>query len=260
MSENAMEGKDERAHNEAEAEIVRIENERMTRRKALRKFGFTAGMAVFSMLTVDDLARVAAKKLQETEATKGIGDVLAKEFRSAGVAMANPYGGDPPPPSPYTPPPDCAQQANADEQACFDAVNAHSAAYWIWPRSYNGEITACNNTFLAAMAVCNGGGGNPYGNPYAPFDPTACQDACDQEVMRNLVGPIYDGPEGIQDLMEGCLTDNPTDPGGYAQCVKDGLVGHIPGPHVINVDTYLKCCYTFCVGNKSGTDNCTYGG
>ena len=93
MSESEMDGKDEIVNGEAEAERVRFENERMTRRKALRKFGFTAGMAVFSMLTVDDLARVASKKLQDTEATKGIGDMLAKEFRSAGVAMANPYGG-----------------------------------------------------------------------------------------------------------------------------------------------------------------------
>ena len=48
-----------------------------------------AGMAVFATLSVDDLARIAAKKLQETEATKGIGDTLAKEFRGAGVALAN---------------------------------------------------------------------------------------------------------------------------------------------------------------------------
>ena len=135
MSESEMDGKDEIVNGETEAERVRFENERMTRRRALRKFGFMAGMTVFATLSVDDLARIASKKLQDTEATKGIGDMLAKEFRSAGVAMANPYGGDPPP-NPYNPyeprpPRDCGnsdcdcwcicdEEKTACDQWCYD--------------------------------------------------------------------------------------------------------------------------------------------
>ena len=98
MIENEMEGKDGVKGGDIEARRVRFENERMTRRGALRKFGFMAGMAVFATLSVDDLARIAAKKMQDNAVTKGIGDTLAKEFQAAGVALANddlghPYGG-----------------------------------------------------------------------------------------------------------------------------------------------------------------------
>ena len=86
---------DEVVGGDGEAKRTRWENERMTRRQALRKFGFTAGMTVFAALSVDDLARLASKKLQESEVTKGIGDTLAKEFHAAGVALANPIGGAP---------------------------------------------------------------------------------------------------------------------------------------------------------------------
>lgn len=178
MNENEMDGKDENVNGETAAEIVRIENERITRRKALRKFGFTAGMAIFSVLSVDDLARVASKKLQDTEATKGIGDMLAKEFRSAGVAMANPYGGGGSggggtnPYNPYNPPLNCVEQANATARECYDYVNAH--------HDYGSPIhdyfmEGCNAEWRDRIAHCNGGGSGGGGNPYAG----TCADAQD---------------------------------------------------------------------------------
>ena len=66
-----------------------LAQEKMTRRAALRKFGMVGGMAALSLLTIDDLARVSAKKLEEHEMTKG----LAKDFKNAGVAMADSGGG-----------------------------------------------------------------------------------------------------------------------------------------------------------------------
>lgn len=41
----------------------RFEDGQMTRRAALRKFGITAGAAFFSMFMLDDLARMAARRL-----------------------------------------------------------------------------------------------------------------------------------------------------------------------------------------------------
>lgn len=60
------------------------ESGRITRRAALKRLGITAGMAVFSLLTVDDLARIAAKKLKDERMC----DSLANEFKDAGVAVA----------------------------------------------------------------------------------------------------------------------------------------------------------------------------
>ncbi len=68
---------------------TRAEQEKMTRRAALRRIGMAGGMAILGTLTIDDLARVSAKKLQENEVTRGIGESLAKEFKDAGVAIAD---------------------------------------------------------------------------------------------------------------------------------------------------------------------------
>ena len=126
-----MEGKDATVGGDIEARRVRFENERMTRRGALRKFGFMAGMAVFATLSVDDLARIAAKKMQEQEATKGIGDTLAKEFRAAGVVLAN---DDPGNPNPYLS--DCSGCTgycipDADYD-CVDCPSTCATPMWPW--------------------------------------------------------------------------------------------------------------------------------
>ena len=71
---------------------ARLESERMSRRQALRKMGVMSGVAVFALISADDLARLAATKLRENEATRGIGETLAKDLRSAGIAFANTSG------------------------------------------------------------------------------------------------------------------------------------------------------------------------
>ena len=199
MSENAMDGKDEAVNREVE----RIENERMTRRKALRKFGFTAGMAVFSVLTVDDLARIASKKLQDTEATKGIGDMLAKEFRSAGVAMANPYGGDPygnnNPSNPY---------GRTCEEVCMDVFIAcgQDAAntYGYGTPDYTAAAAicisdrdACLDDYCGGGGGPSGGGGNPYGSGCENAD--NCTDCCQQaKIARDAQCAANADPTCIQ--------------------------------------------------------------
>ena len=68
----------------------KVEQERLTRRAALRKMGYTSGIAMFSMFAVDDLARMAIKKMEQHKETKQIAETVAKEFKNSGIAMANP--------------------------------------------------------------------------------------------------------------------------------------------------------------------------
>ena len=60
------------------------DQEKLSRRAALRRIGMTSGIAFVGLLTIDDLARVASRKLEQNELTRGI----AKDFKSAGVAFA----------------------------------------------------------------------------------------------------------------------------------------------------------------------------
>ncbi len=75
------------------AEREKLEADKMTRRSALRKMGLTSG-AVFGMFfAVDDLARLAIKKLEEHRVTREIANAVAHDFRNVGIAFAGPSGG-----------------------------------------------------------------------------------------------------------------------------------------------------------------------
>ena len=69
----------------------RVEQEKMTRRAALRKLGFGAGLAAFSLLGVDDLARLVGQRMDRMAGDSKVAEQVAKEFQQAGVAFA----GDP---------------------------------------------------------------------------------------------------------------------------------------------------------------------
>lgn len=60
----------------------------MTRRAALRKFGFGAGMAALLALSSDDLARMAAAKLKQHAGDNKVANQVAQEFKNAGLAFA----------------------------------------------------------------------------------------------------------------------------------------------------------------------------
>lgn len=78
------------------AAAQRVEQERLTRRAALRKLGFGAGIAAFSLLGVDDFARMVGQRLQRNAHDNKTAMAVAKEFQSAGIASAgaaqNPSG------------------------------------------------------------------------------------------------------------------------------------------------------------------------
>ena len=67
---------------------LKFESEKMTRRAALRKLGITSSMAFFSLFAVDDLARVAIKRMRQNEATRDIAETVAREFKDSGIAFA----------------------------------------------------------------------------------------------------------------------------------------------------------------------------
>ena len=73
---------------QTETKVEQFERERLTRRAALRKIGMTTGMALFSLFAVNDLARLAIKRMEEHKETRLIAETVAKEFKDSGIAYA----------------------------------------------------------------------------------------------------------------------------------------------------------------------------
>ncbi len=73
---------------ESKKTTEQVEQERLTRRAALRKLGFGAGLSAFMLLGVDDLARMVGAKMAQMDGDNKVAGQIAKEFQSAGVAMA----------------------------------------------------------------------------------------------------------------------------------------------------------------------------
>jgi len=69
---------------------AKLEDERMSRRQALRKMGILSGVAVLALVSVDDLARLAAKQLAAHSGDSEVAGSVAKSLKSAGVAFADP--------------------------------------------------------------------------------------------------------------------------------------------------------------------------
>lgn len=73
-----------------------VEQERLTRRAALRKLGFGAGLSAFMLLGVDDLARMVGTKMAQMDGDNKVAGQIAKEFQSAGVSLADGSASGPP--------------------------------------------------------------------------------------------------------------------------------------------------------------------
>ncbi len=74
------------------ATAQRVEQEKMTRRAALRKLGFGAGFAAFALLGVDDFARMVGQRMERMAGDNKVAMQVAQEFQSAGIALASgPY-------------------------------------------------------------------------------------------------------------------------------------------------------------------------
>ncbi len=77
--------------------VEQVEQERLTRRAALRKLGFGAGLSAFMLLGVDDLARMVGKEMERRAGDNKVAGQIAKEFQSAGVSLADNSASDIPP-------------------------------------------------------------------------------------------------------------------------------------------------------------------
>lgn len=117
--------------------------EKMSRRAALRRIGMTGAMAVIGVMSIDDLARVSAKKLEEHEMTRG----LAKDFKNAGVVFAQAEGGD------YY---DCMCQCDRTHTANVAACPAYPSLLdilWMGLAGYTAACTAHNVCVIAAATT-----------------------------------------------------------------------------------------------------------
>lgn len=240
----------------ASAARKRFEQERLTRRKALRKLGMVSGIAAVGLLSIDDLARLSASKLKEYKATAEIGDSLAREFHSAGVAFATGVSSaSHPEPSPPVPP--CNSVCDAQYDACISATHAEYEGIWCGPDyvfcpSIQPKLAECEEVKDNCDSFCEGKSTGP-ADPNAPFDPTKCQDEVDDEVLRNLVGPGYDGVDGVKDhfkaAVKECAKSYIDDPSGVADCVKGKAIEILPDGSVkaIKIKQYLECAYIACL-------------
>ena len=73
--------------------LAQFEQDKLNRRAALRKIGLTTGMALFAMFGTDDLARLAARKLERYKHDSVIADAVAKDFKNIGIAFASDNNG-----------------------------------------------------------------------------------------------------------------------------------------------------------------------
>ncbi len=67
----------------------KFERERLSRRQALKKFGITSAMATFALFSVDDLARMVGKAMQQRAGDNRVVEQIAKEFQQAGIVLAD---------------------------------------------------------------------------------------------------------------------------------------------------------------------------
>jgi|GEM_PF-1193828 len=88
MPENDEQGISVRAQVPAKTALEKFEREQLTRRQALRKFGITSAMATFAMFSVDDLARMVGKAMEQRVGDNKIAGQIAQEFQQAGIALA----------------------------------------------------------------------------------------------------------------------------------------------------------------------------
>ncbi len=72
----------------AENAWVAFERGRVSRRQALKKLGMTSAMAAFALFSVDDLARMVGKAMEQRARDNKVAEQVAKEFQQAGIALA----------------------------------------------------------------------------------------------------------------------------------------------------------------------------
>lgn len=138
-----------------ETERERFERERLSRRQALKRFGMTSAMATFALFSVDDLARIVGKAMQQRAGDNKVAEQVAQEFQEAGVAFAG---------SPSTSGPTCSYYTTPARWNCCNnlsyALDVNEA--WYLRCLNNPAYTAdeCKST----LSSKNADAGNAYNN------------------------------------------------------------------------------------------------
>lgn len=126
---------------------AKFERERLSRRQALKRLGMTSAMTAFAMFSVDDLARMVGKAMQQRAGDNKVAEQVAKELQQAGVALAAGPGS---PCNYYTDPAswNCCRTAQAETQAASD---------WFGRCQNDGVYTLadCNATYNSKLAAIN---------------------------------------------------------------------------------------------------------
>ena len=141
MPENDEQDISARAQAPAETPLEKFEREQLTRRQALRKFGITSAMATFALFSVDDLARMVGKAMQQRAADNKVAEQVAQEFQHAGIALADGTSG--------STCEHCCTQYQYDTTAaiavyCYCASHNGQGCYAVYKQKMNDALYAYN--------------------------------------------------------------------------------------------------------------------
>lgn len=135
----------------------KFEQERFSRRAALRKLGITSGMALFSLFAVDDLARIAIKKLEEHKQTHEIGETVAQEFKNTGVVFAATPGHTSACVNCVDAKTGCLGDSTAGRTGCLAGAKGDQSKRDACISFYAGEDTGCQDAYIRCCStnLCN---------------------------------------------------------------------------------------------------------
>ncbi|MDX1935242.1 MAG: hypothetical protein SFU56_21805 [Capsulimonadales bacterium] len=159
---------------------ARFEAERLSRRQALRKFGFGAGMAALMALSADDLARLAAARLERVARDNQTARQIAEEFKNAGIAQAamSPCAGCedcPPYPKAFSCTP-CSKRCDKNGNTQYLVLAFDCARFQNWEVA----VDCCEQQKAYCVANCDAKCGTP--KPNDPKDPVlTCREKCKGE-------------------------------------------------------------------------------
>lgn len=134
----------------------KFEQEKLSRRVALRKIGMTTGMALFGMFAVDDLARVAIKRMEAQKATHEIGEAVAKEFKNSGIVFAaDPGSSSNPCVNCVTAKTGCLDDADKALARCVALAGKDKVKQEACYNFYPGESVGCRDSFIRCCHLNN---------------------------------------------------------------------------------------------------------
>ena len=133
-----------------ETKRERFERERLSRRQALKRFGMTSAMTAFALFSVDDLARMVGKAMQQRAGDNKVAEQVAQEFQEAGVSFA---ASSSQPCCTH-----CSNQQVIDDKACLaQQVTCDNGAKTQAQVNYCAAIAqACISGDLIRAQICNG--------------------------------------------------------------------------------------------------------